>query len=173
MACQTITTNSTLAADIVATMTPCIVFGADGIVLFLNDHTIDMRAFPSGVAIQSISHAQVRIEGPGTVLTASPEPTMLAGAGVAVSGGSVRIRDVSLRNARLIGGQGISISGVSGAQLLDNQAQGDSIGIAVFESTAPAGGADLISHNTVQGNVTWPVPGHLKQLDSHPQYGYG
>ncbi|PYM33970.1 MAG: hypothetical protein DME17_16930 [Candidatus Rokuibacteriota bacterium] len=55
-ACRTITTNSTLAANIVATPTqnPCIVFGADNIALFMDDHTIDMRAVGLGaVAIET------------------------------------------------------------------------------------------------------------------------
>jgi len=171
-ACRTITTNSTLAANIVATPTqnPCIVFGADNIALFMDDHTIDMRAVGLGaVAIETAGHTNVRVEGPGTVLTqetipcaALVDPAVPPGS-ITVSGGSnVRIRDVSVQNVGPMGaslmvatrcGTGIVVNGTPGALLLDNLVDSYARGVWVVNSSNVAGGgASLIGHNIITNN---------------------
>jgi len=172
--CRTITRNSTLAANIVATLAqnPCIVFGADNIALFMDDHTIDMRAVGlDAVAIETAGHTNVRVEGPGTVLTqktvpcgplVDPPPVVPPGS-ITVSGGSnVRIRDVSVKNVGVGGtsltvvtrcGTGIVLNGTPGALLLDNLVDSYARGVWVVNSSNVAGGgASLIGHNIITNN---------------------
>jgi hypothetical protein len=173
--CRTITSNSSLAANIVATPTqnPCIVFGADNIALFMDGHTIDMTAVVlDAVAIETTNHTNVRVEGPGTVLTqktppcpmVSIDPAVPPGA-INVSGGTnVRIRDVSVQNVGPMGtplnvamrcGTGIVLNGTPGALLLDNLVDSYARGIWVINSSnVPGGGASLIGHNTLTNNAS-------------------
>jgi hypothetical protein len=171
--CRTIASNSTLAANIVATPTqnPCIVFGADNIALFMDDHTIDIRAVGlDAVAVETAGHTNVRVEGPGTVLTqkifpcsATIDPPVPPGS-INVSGGTnVRIRDVSVQNVGPMGtsltvatrcGTGIVLNGTPGALLLDNLVDSYARGIWVVNSSNVAGGgASLIGHNTITNNA--------------------
>lgn len=170
-ACGTITTNSTLAADIVASTSPCIVFGADDIALFMDDHTINMQSQgPDAVAIETAGHTNVRVEGPGTVLTdkeCPPCSTLFPDGGfgsINVTGGSnVRIRDVSVRNVSSVSGAplpfpiragtGILLHETPGANLLDNLVDSYARGVWVLNSSnVPGGGASLIAHNTITNN---------------------
>jgi hypothetical protein len=170
--CRTITSNSTLAANIVAAQSPCIVFGADNIALFMDGHTIDMTAVGLGaVAIETVGHTNVRVEGPGTVLTeetfpcspaVDPPPVVPPGS-ITVSGGSnVRVRDVSVQNVGPMGtplnvatrcGTGIVLNATPGALLLDNLVDSYARGIWVVNSSnISGGGASLIGHNTLTNN---------------------
>ena len=62
--CTTITQDAFLATDIVATISPCITFGADNVTLHMSSHTIDVRPLGNaGIAIHSNGRSNVKIHG--------------------------------------------------------------------------------------------------------------
>ena len=154
---DTITTNTTLTADIGPCAQDGLIIGADGITLDLNGHSISGLGVPVGaVGVRSDSHSNVTITN-GAVAAGIVQQFDV---GIKITGGSANsVANVTSQDNQgftelglaLAGGDGILLDTTSNNTIVNNTVQrnGPFGGITLFVENA---GTGLAANNLISGN---------------------